>query len=112
MKEIKAVIRPTKLAALRDALVILPGFPGMTVSKVEGCSSPERHIARHNIKDELTDYTPKIRIEIVTPDESAEAIFQCIAHVAQTGHFGDGIVWITDIERAAFVFKTTPDLVR
>jgi len=107
MKEIKAIIRPNKLAGLRDSLVALPGFPGMTVSKVEGCSAPTRHISRHNIKDELTDYTPKVRIEIVAPDEAAEAIFQRITEVAQTGHFGDGLVWITEVEKVAFIFKTT-----
>ena len=37
----------------------------------------------------------------------AEAIFQCITHVAQTGHYGDGLVWMVDIEKAAFIFKTT-----
>jgi nitrogen regulatory protein P-II 1 len=109
MKEIKAVIRPNKLAVLRDALVALPGFPGMTVSKVEGCSAPSRHVpARVRIKDELTDYTPKVRIEIIAPDEVAEAIFQRITEVAQTGHYGDGLVWITDVEKVAFVIKTTP----
>jgi nitrogen regulatory protein P-II 1 len=109
MKEIKAVIRPNKLAVLRDALVALPGFPGMTVSKVEGCSAPSRHVpARVRIKDELTDYTPKVRIEIIAPDEVAEAIFQRITEVAQTGHYGDGLVWITDVEKVAFVFKTMP----
>lgn len=109
MKEIKAIIRPNKLPVLRDALVALPGFPGMTVSKVEGCSAPSRHApVRVKIKDELTDYTPKVRIEIVAPDEVAEAIFQRITEVAQTGHYGDGLVWISDVERAAFIFKTTP----
>ena len=109
MKEIKAVIRPNKLAVLRDALVALPGFPGMTVSKVEGCSAPSRHVpARVRIKDELTDYTPKVRIEIIAPDEVAEAIFQRITEVAQTGHYGDGLVWVTDVEKVAFVFKTMP----
>ena len=109
MKEIKAVIRPNKLAALRDAMIALPGFPGMTVSRVEGCSAPSRHVAaKVRIKDELTDYTPKIRIEIVAPDEVADAIFERVTEVAQTGHYGDGLVWITDVERAAFVFKTTP----
>lgn len=109
MKEIKAIIRPNKLPALRDALVALPEFPGMTVAKVEGCSAPSRHVpARVRIRDELTDYSPKVRIEIVAPDEAAEAIFRCITEVAQTGHFGDGLVWVTDVERAAFVFKTTP----
>lgn len=109
MKEIKAIIRPNKLPVLRDALVALPGFPGMTVSKVEGCSAPSRHIpAKVKIRDELTDYTPKVRVEIVAPDEVAEAIFQRITEVAQTGHYGDGLVWISEVEKAAFVFKTTP----
>ena len=108
MKEIKAIIRPNKLSALRDALVALPGFPGMTVSRVEGCSAPSRHVARQRIKDELTDYSPKMRIEIVAPDDVAEAIFQRITEVAQTGHYGDGLVWITEVEKAAFVFKTMP----
>lgn len=108
MKEIKAVIRPNKLAALRDALVLIPGFPGMTVTKVEGCSAPARHVVRHSIKEELTDFSPKVRIEIVVPDEDAEALFKCITEVAQTGHYGDGLLWMTDIVKAAFVFKTTP----
>ena len=109
MKEIKAIIRPNKLPSLRDALVTLPGFPGMTVTKVEGCSAPSRHVpAKVRIKDELTAYTPKVRVEIVAPDDVAEAIFQRITDVAQTGHYGDGLVWIANIEKAAFIFKTTP----
>lgn len=109
MKEIKAVIRPNKLSALRDALVSLPGFPGMTVTKVDGCSAPSRHVARHTIKDELTDYTAKVRVEIVASDDVAEAIFQRITEVAKTGHYGDGLVWMTELEKAAFVFKSTPN---
>ena len=108
MKEIKAIIRPNKLASLRDALVMLPGFPGMTVGKVEGCSAPSRHIVRQKIKDELTDYSPKVRLEIIAPDDVAELIFQRITEVAQTGHYGDGLVWMTDVEKVAFIFKTMP----
>ncbi len=109
MKEIKAIIRPNKLASLRSALIALPGFPGMSVSKIEGCSASTRHVSKQSIKEELTDFTPKIRVEIVAPDEVATAIFECITQVAQTGHYGDGIVWMTEVERAAFVFKTMPD---
>jgi nitrogen regulatory protein P-II 1 len=43
MKEIKAIIRPNKLTTLRDKLMLVPGFPGMTVAKVEGCSAPTRN---------------------------------------------------------------------
>lgn len=108
MKEIKAVIRPSKLAALREALRELPGFPGMTVSKAEGCSAPSRHAQRPSIKDELTDYTAKVRIEIVAPDEASDAIVDCIVRVAQTGHVGDGLVWVTDVGRAVFIHKLMP----
>lgn len=107
MKEIKAIIRPNKLASLREALIAHPGFPGMTVSKVEGCSAPSRHLAHHKVKEQLTDYSPKVRIEIVAPDDVAQLLFDLVTKVAKTGHFGDGLVWMTEVEQAAFVFKTT-----
>ena len=109
MKEIKAIIRPNKLSVLRDALIALPGFPGMTVSKVEGCSAPTRHApVRVKIKDELTDYTPKVRIEIIADDDLATVIVDRIIAVSQTGQIGDGLVWVTPVDRAAFIFKTMP----
>lgn len=106
MKEIKAVIRPNKLSAVHDALMLLPGFPGMAVSKVEGCSAPGRHIARKNVKDELTEYSSKVRIEMIVPDEVAESVVKLIHQVAHTGQFGDGLVWITAVEKSAFIFET------
>lgn len=105
MKEIKAIIRPGKLAALSGALRSIPGFPGMTVSKVEGCSATSRHEHHHTIKEELTEFSPKVRIEIISPDDVVEAIVERILAVAATGHFGDGLVWITPVERSEFVFK-------
>lgn len=107
MKEIKAIIRPNKLVALRDKLMQVPGFPGMTVAKVEGCSAPTRNHPG-NLKEELIDFTPKIRIEMVAPDEAVEALVDCITQVSQTGQIGDGLVWIADVERAWFLFKTIP----
>lgn len=107
MKEIKAIIRPNKLTALRDKLMQVPGFPGMTVAKVEGASAPTRNFPG-NLKEELIDFTPKIKIEIVAPDDAVEAIVDCITAVSQTGQIGDGLVWIADVERAWFLFKTTP----
>lgn len=108
MKEIKAIIRPNKLPVLRDALRVLPGFPGMTVSKAEGCSAPSRHTPSKGIRDDLTDYTAKVRIEIVAPDEVADEIVDCIVKVAQSGHVGDGLVWVTDVGRAIFIHKVMP----
>ena len=107
MKEIKAIIRPTKLPLLREKFRSLAGFPGMTISKAEGCSAPSVH-SPSNLKEELTDYTPKIRIEIVAPDEVCDSIVDTIVHNAQIGQIGDGLVWVTDIDRAVFLYKTVP----
>ena len=102
--EVKAVIRPNKLAALRSALLETPGFPGMTVSKVEGCSAPNR-TGKANIKDELTDYSAKVRIEIVCNDEIASVLMDRIVAVCQTGQMGDGVVWCTEVPKAFFIAK-------
>ncbi len=105
MKEIKAIIRPSKLPILREKLRSLPGFPGMTISKAEGCSASSLQMPA-NLKQELTDYTPKVRIEIVAPDELCDSIVDLIAHTAQIGQIGDGLVWVTEITRSVFLYKT------
>ncbi len=107
MMEVKAVIRPNKLAALRTALLETPGFPGMTVTKVEGCSAPSR-TSKSNIKDELTDYSAKVKIEIVCNDEVAPIFMDRIVAICQTGQVGDGVVWCTQVPKAFFIAKSTP----
>ena len=108
MIEIKAVIRPNKLPMVRSALMDTPGFPGMTVTKVEGCSAPSR-IEKTTIKDELTDYSAKVRIEIVCSDEVADAIMDRLVQACQTGQVGDGIVWKVNVDRAFFIAKNYPN---
>ena len=105
MKEIKAILRPNRLPLLREKLRATPGFPGMTVSKAEGCSAPNLH-SPANLKEELTDYTPKVRVEIVSPDELCDSIVDMIVLTAQIGQIGDGLVWVTDITRAVFLYKS------
>lgn len=107
MIEVKAVIRPNKLAALRTALLETPGFPGMTVTKVEGCSAPSR-TGKSNIKDELTDYSSKVKIEIVCNDDIAPVLMDRIVTICQTGQIGDGVVWCTEVPKAFFIAKSTP----
>ncbi len=106
MMEVKAVIRPNKLAALRTALIESPGFPGMTVTKVEGCSAPSK-TSKANIKDELTDYSAKVRIEIICNDEIAEILMDRIVSICQTGQMGDGVVWCTPVPKVFFIAKTS-----
>ena len=105
MREVKAVIRPNKLPALRAALIDMPGFPGMTVAKVEGCSAPSKG-AKSSIKDELTDYSAKVRIEIICNDEIAEVLMEKIVDVCQSGQHSEAVVWSTEVPKAFFIGKS------
>lgn len=97
MKEIKAVVRPNRLHKIRDAFRCLPGFPGMSISHIEGCSGHAGTEQHNSLKGELTDFTKKIRIEIVAPDEMVPDILRIIHHNAHTGQNGDGVLWVTDV---------------
>ena len=98
MKEIKAVIQPARLARVREAFRRIPDFPGMTVSRAEGSGyHPDKPMAA-GIKSELTDYSEKVRIEIVSPDDMAERLVAIIREACHTGHAGDGVVWVNAIE--------------
>lgn len=98
MKEIKAVIQPSRLPKIRSALRNIKGFPGMTVGKVEGCGH-HLHKPSMGVREELTDYSPKVQLFLVVPDDLVEGILQVIVEVGHTGNMGDGIVWITPVER-------------
>lgn len=99
MKEIKAVIQPGRLSRLREAVRRLPDFPGMTVSRAEGSGYHPQKPASAGIKGELTDFSAKVRIEIVAPDEQVEALCALVREACHTGQAGDGVVWVVPVER-------------
>jgi nitrogen regulatory protein P-II 1 len=69
----------------------------MTVTTAEGCSAIETAAARETIRAELTDYSPKVRVEVVCADELVAPIVNAIHGATHTGQKGDGIVWVTDV---------------
>ncbi len=98
MKEVKAIIQPHRLSKIRSALRNIKNFPGMTVTKVEGCGHQVAKPAQ-GIREELTDYSPKVRIEMVLTDDLLEGVLQILVEGGHTGQPGDGIVWVTSVER-------------
>jgi nitrogen regulatory protein P-II 1 len=98
MKEIKAVVKPTRLPRLREAFRKLPDFPGMTVTQAEGSGYHPNKPLWPGIKSELADYTAKVRIEIIARDEEVEELLRVIHEICHTGQIGDGVVWVTPVE--------------
>lgn len=97
MKEIKAIIQPQRLTKLRDAFREMPGFPGMSVSRAEGCGPREEAETGRGLREELADFSPKVRIEIVAPDDRVDDIVSLIHAHTHTGRQGDGILWVTEV---------------
>lgn len=98
MREIKAVIQPSRLSRVRDALRRVPGFPGMTITAAEGCSDVEDLRLPKRATEDLVEFSRKVRIEIVSPDEHVDEMVRVIRELCHTGQRGDGIVWVTPVE--------------
>lgn len=96
MMEIRAIVRPSRLPQLRDALREIPNFPGLTMMKAEGFTAPAS-IDKRTVKEELIDYTPKIMVAVIADEDMAEQIRKTIIEACSTGQIGDGLVWTVPI---------------
>jgi nitrogen regulatory protein P-II 1 len=99
VREIKAIIHPNRLARLREAFRKIPDFPGMTVTRAEGSGYHPGKPHDAGIKGELTEYSERIRIELVVPEEEVDRHVAIIHAVCHTGRAGDGVLWVTPVDR-------------
>ena len=99
MKKIEAVIKPFKLDEVREALAEV-GVEGMTVSEVKGFGRQKGHTEIYRGSEYTVDFLPKIKLEIVIPDENAEKTIEAISKAANTGKIGDGKIFVCNIEEA------------
>lgn len=97
MKEIRAIIRPKRLSQLRAALREIPGFPGVTVFRGEGFSAPGS-VEKRTLREELTDFSEKVLVTVIAHDDMVNTITATILRECQTGHLGDGILWVLSVD--------------
>ena len=99
MKKIEAIIKPFKLEEVKDALGEI-GIDGMTVSEVKGFGRQKGHTEIYRGSEYTLDFLPKIKIELVVADDSADNAIAAVVHSAKTGKIGDGKIFVTAIEQA------------
>ena len=99
MKKIEAIIKPFKLDDVKDALHEV-GVSGITVSEVKGFGRQKGHTELYRGAEYVVDFLPKVKIEIVIPDERLEAAVEAIQKAARTGRIGDGKIFVMDVEQA------------
>lgn len=98
MKKIEAIIKPFKLDDVREALADI-NITGMTVTEVKGFGRQKGHTELYRGAEYMVDFLPKVKLDIVVPDEQVERCVEAIMKTAQTGRIGDGKIFVFDVER-------------
>jgi nitrogen regulatory protein P-II 1 len=99
MKKIEAIIQPSRFDAVKEALHDI-GVEGMTVLEVRGHGRQKGHTEFYRGNEYTVDLLPKIKIEMVVPDNLAEQSVQAILKTAKTGKIGDGKIFLTHVDDA------------
>ncbi len=99
MQKIEAVIQPSKLDAVKDALLEV-GVEGMTILEARGHGRQKGHTEFYRGREYTVDLLPKIKLEVVVPDELLEKAVAAIVASARTGKIGDGKIFISKIDEA------------
>ena len=99
MKKIEAIVRPHAVDDIREALHEA-GFHGMTMMEVKGVGRQKGHTEVYRGAEYQVDFLPKIKLEIVAPDERVEEVVSIIIKCAKSGKIGDGKIFILPAEDA------------
>ncbi|MEX4028075.1 regulatory protein P-II for glutamine synthetase [Haemophilus influenzae] len=99
MKKIEAMIKPFKLDDVRESLSDM-GISGMTITEVRGFGRQKGHTELYRGAEYMVDFLPKVKLEVVVPDELVDQCIEAIIETAQTGKIGDGKIFIYNVERA------------
>jgi nitrogen regulatory protein PII len=99
MKYIVAIIQPSRLAAVHEALVAI-GIEGLTTSEVQGYGRQKGKTEVYRGTEYTVNFLPKVKIEIAVGADMAEKVCDAIRNAAESGKIGDGKVFVLDLESA------------
>jgi nitrogen regulatory protein P-II 1 len=99
MQKIEAVIQPSKLDSVKDALVEI-GVDGMTILEARGHGRQKGHTEVYPGREYSVDLLPKVKLEVVVTDEMLDRAVNAIIGAARTGTIGDGKIFISKIDEA------------
>ncbi len=99
MKKIEAIIKPFKLDEVKEALQEV-GIQGLSVIEAKGFGRQKGHTELYRGAEYVVDFLPKVKIEVVLPDEQVEAAVEAIVAAARTGKIGDGKIFVSPVEQA------------
>jgi nitrogen regulatory protein P-II 1 len=99
VKKIEAIIKPFKAEPVKEALMAA-GVEGMSLSEVKGFGRQKGHSEIYRGTEYTVDFLPKIKFEMIVPDDRAQRAVEAILGAAKTGKIGDGKIFVTEVEEA------------
>ncbi|PYJ15792.1 MAG: P-II family nitrogen regulator [Verrucomicrobia bacterium] len=99
MKKIEAIIKPFKTEPVKEALMAV-GVEGMTLTEVKGFGRQKGHSEIYRGTEYTVDFLPKVKFEMVVPDDRAQRAVEAILGAAKTGKIGDGKIFVRQVEEA------------
>jgi len=97
VKKVEAIIKPFKLDEVKVALSEI-GVTGLTVAEVKGFGRQKGHTELYRGAEYVVDFLPKVKVEVVVPDQLAARVVEVIERVSKTGRIGDGKIFVTSID--------------
>ncbi|MFZ2949702.1 MAG: P-II family nitrogen regulator [Desulfuromonadaceae bacterium] len=98
MKEIKAIIRPSKLLEVTEELHEIKGLPGVTVSEIMGFGKGRARNAADKVVYEMVEFLPRIQLEVVVVDGMVDEVVNVIQKHSHTGNTGDGKIFVSTVD--------------
>ncbi len=96
MKKIEAIIKPFKLDEVKEALQEV-GLQGITVVEAKGFGRQKGHTELYRGAEYVVDFLPKVKIELVVPDDMLPKAVEAIRSASQTGRIGDGKIFVFEV---------------
>jgi nitrogen regulatory protein P-II 1 len=107
MKKIEAIIKPFKLDEVKEALQEI-GVQGLSVIEAKGFGRQKGHTELYRGAEYVVDFLPKVKIEVVIPDDILDEVIAAIIESAKTGKIGDGKIFVSEIQQAIRI-RTSED---
>ncbi len=109
MRKIEAIIRPTKIHEVKDALEEA-GFESITVTDVKGRGKQKGVMQQWRGRKYCVDLLPKTKLEIVVTEEDTDMVVDIIQKIAATDSIGDGKIFIYPVEKIIRIRTGETDL--
>jgi nitrogen regulatory protein P-II 1 len=98
MKKIEAIFKPFKLDEVREALSEI-GVSGLTVTEVKGFGRQKGHTELYRGAEYVVDFLPKVKVDVVVPDNLLDSAIDAIIKSARTGKIGDGKIFVSSVDQ-------------